>query len=77
MKAQNDSSQPLLDLLAKQINNQNQMMLKLMEQNNLLLQQNNQLIQINNEQNAQIQVLIEDAESEEGAPYQTRNLDDG
>ncbi len=34
----------------------NDLLLKLLEQNNQLIQQNNQLIQINNEQNAQINV---------------------
>ena len=36
----------------------NDLLLKLIEQNNQLIQQNNQLIQINNEQNAQINELL-------------------
>ncbi|WP_151956099.1 hypothetical protein [Acinetobacter guillouiae] len=44
------------------------LLVKLIEQNNLLIEQNNQLIQINNEQTAQINHLLEhldlDGESE-------------
>lgn len=36
----------------------NDLLLKILEQNNQLIQQNNQLIQINNEQNAQINELL-------------------
>jgi len=36
----------------------NDLLLKLLEQNNQLIQQNNQLIQINNEQNAQLNELL-------------------
>lgn len=36
----------------------NDLLLKLIQQNNQLIQQNNQLIQINNEQNAQINELL-------------------
>ena len=52
----------------------NDLLLKLIEQNNQLIQQNSQLIQINNEQNAQINELliqIEDGDEEElkKSPY--------
>ena len=43
----------------------NDLLLKLIEQNNQLIQQNNQLIQINNEQNAQINELLMRLEDEE------------
>lgn len=36
----------------------NDLLLKLLEQNNQLIQQNNQLIQINSEQNAQLNELL-------------------
>ena len=36
----------------------NDLLVKLIEQNNQLINQNNQLIQINNEQNAQINELL-------------------
>jgi len=43
----------------------NDLLLKILEQNNRLIQQNNQLIQINNEQNAQINELLMRLEDEE------------
>lgn len=43
----------------------NDLLLKILEQNNQLIQQNNQLIQINNEQNAQINELLMRLEDEE------------
>ncbi|MEQ1305129.1 hypothetical protein ABLB95_15240 (plasmid) [Acinetobacter radioresistens] len=43
----------------------NDLLLRLLEQNNQLIQQNNQLIQINNEQNAQINELLMRLEDEE------------
>lgn len=52
----------------------NDLLLKLLEQNNQLIQQNNQLIQINNEQNAQINELLiqiegSDEEEKPKSPY--------
>ena len=54
----------------------NDLLLKLLEQNNQLIQQNNQLIQINNEQNAQINELLiqleggdEDERPKKKSPY--------
>ena len=52
----------------------NDLLIKLIEQNNQLIQQNNQLIQINNEQNAQInELLIQleggDEEEHNKSPY--------
>lgn len=52
----------------------NNLLLKLIEQNNQLIQQNNQLIQINNEQNAQINELLiqlegDDEEDKPKSPY--------
>ena len=52
----------------------NDLLLKLIEQNNQLIQQNNQLIQINNEQNAQINELLiqlegSDEEELKKSPY--------
>lgn len=43
----------------------NDLLLKLIEQNNQLIQQNNQLIQINNEQIAQINELLIQLEGDE------------
>ena len=43
----------------------NDLLLKILEQNNQLIQQNNQLIQINYEQNAQINELLMRLEDEE------------
>jgi len=43
----------------------NDLLLKILEQNNQLIQQNNQLIQINNEQNAQINELLMRLEDED------------
>ena len=47
----------------------NDLLVKLVEQNNLLIEQNNQLIQINNEQAAQINHLLEhlDLDGESGS----------
>lgn len=60
------------------------LVLKLLEQNNLLLknqntlaEQNNQLIQINNEQNAQISELLEHLDLGDGdEPKQSGYLDE-
>lgn len=46
----------------------NDLVLKLIEQNNQLIIQNNQLIQINNEQNAQINELFEHLDLESDVP---------
>lgn len=43
----------------------NDLLLRILEQNNQLIQQNNQLIQINYEQNAQINELLMRLEDEE------------
>lgn len=53
----------------------NDLVLKLIEQNNQVISQNNQLIQVNNEQNAQINELLDhlDLGEEDNKP---RNLDD-
>lgn len=54
----------------------NDLLLKLIEQNNQLIQQNNQLIQINNEQNAQInELLIQIEGSDEEEPKKSPYLD--
>ncbi|WP_180012956.1 hypothetical protein [Acinetobacter sp. YH16031] len=54
----------------------NDLLLKLIEQNNQLIQQNNQLIQINNEQNAQInELLIQLEGGEEEEPKKSQYLD--
>lgn len=51
----------------------NDLLLKILDQNNQLIQQNNQLIQINNEQNAQINELLIQIEGDENdepkSPY--------
>lgn len=55
----------------------NDLLLKLIDQNNQLIQQNNQLIQINNEQNAQINELLIQIEGSEGdEPKKSQYLDD-
>lgn len=60
----------------------NDLLLKLIEQNNQLLknqnkltEQNNQLIQINNEQNAQINELLIQLEDGEGEKPKSQYLD--
>lgn len=54
----------------------NDLLLKLLEQNNQLIQQNNQLIQINNEQNAQInELLIQIEGGDEEEPKKSPYLD--
>lgn len=54
----------------------NDLLLKLIEQNNQLIQQNNQLIQINNEQNAQInELLIQLEGGDEEEPKKSPCLD--
>ncbi|WP_046205834.1 hypothetical protein [Acinetobacter radioresistens] len=51
----------------------NDLLLKILEQNNQLIQQNNQLIQINSEQNAQVNELLIQIEGNENdgpkSPY--------
>lgn len=54
----------------------NNLLPKLIEQNNLLIQQNNQLIQINNEQNAQINELLIQLEGGEDEKPKSQYLDD-
>ena len=57
----------------------NNLLPKIIEQNNQLIQQNNQLIQINNEQNAQINELliqIEGSDEEDEKPKKSQYLDD-
>ena len=54
----------------------NNLLLKLIEQNNQLIQQNNQLIQINNEQNAQINELLIQLEGGDDEPKKSQYLDD-
>lgn len=54
----------------------NDLLLKILEQNNQLIQQNNQLIQINNEQNAQInELLIQLEGGDEEEPKKSPYLD--
>ena len=53
----------------------NDLLLKLIEQNNQLIQQNNQLIQINNEQNAQINELLIQLEGDEEEKPKSQYLD--
>lgn len=53
----------------------NDLLLKLLQQNNQLIQQNNQLIQINNEQNAQINELLIQLEGDD-EPKKSQYLDD-
>lgn len=53
----------------------NDLLLKLLEQNNQLIQQNNQLIQINNEQNAQINELLIQMEGGEEEKPKSQYLD--
>lgn len=54
----------------------NDLVIKLIEQNNLLISQNNQLIQINNEQNAQINELLEHLDLDgDDEPKQSGYLD--
>ena len=53
----------------------NDLLLKLLEQNNQLIQQNNQLIQINNEQNAQINELLIRLEGDEDEKPKSPYLD--
>ena len=53
----------------------NDLLLKLIEQNNQLIQQNNQLIQINNEQNTQINELLIQLEGEEDDEPKSPYLD--
>ena len=53
----------------------NDLLLKLIEQNNQLIQQNSQLIQINNEQNAQINELLIQLEGDEDKEPKSQYLD--
>ena len=53
----------------------NDLLLKLIEQNNQLIQQNNQLIQINNEQNAQINELLIQLTEDDNEPKRLGYLD--
>ncbi|WP_168399474.1 hypothetical protein [Acinetobacter indicus] len=53
----------------------NDLLLKLIEQNNQLIQQNNQLIQINNEQNAQINELLIQMDGDEDEQPKSQYLD--
>ena len=53
----------------------NDLLLKLIEQNNQLIQQNNQVIQINNEQNAQINELLIQLEGDEDEKPKSQYLD--
>ena len=53
----------------------NDLLLKLIEQNNQLIQQNNQLIQINNEQNAQINELLIQMDGDEDEKPKSQYLD--
>lgn len=53
----------------------NDLLLKLLEQNNQLIQQNNQLIQINNEQNAQINELLIQLTEDDNEPKRSGYLD--
>lgn len=63
----------LNDLLLKLLEQNNQ----LIQQNNQLIQQNNQLIQINNEQNAQInELLIQLEGGDDDEPKKSQYLDD-
>lgn len=75
MKVQNESNWPSLELLVKQNEQNQQQMLKLMDQNNLLIQQNNLLIQVNNEQSVQIQALLEEFDTDE-PKHTSKSLDD-
>lgn len=55
----------------------NDLLPKLIEQNNQLIQQNNRLIQINNEQNAQInELLIQLEGGDDDEPKKSQYLDD-
>ena len=53
----------------------NNLLLKLIEQNNQLIQQNSQLIQINNEQNAQINELLIQMDGDEDEQPKSQYLD--
>lgn len=53
----------------------NDLLIKLIDQNNQLIQQNNQLIQINNEQNAQINELLIQLEGDEEEKPKSPYLD--
>ena len=53
----------------------NDLLLKLIDQNNQLIQQNSQLIQINNEQNAQINELLIQLEGDEDDEPKSPYLD--
>ena len=53
----------------------NDLLIKLIEQNNHLIQQNNQLIQINNEQNAQINELLIQMDGDEDEKPKSQYLD--
>ncbi|MDV8155211.1 hypothetical protein [Acinetobacter bereziniae] len=55
----------------------NDLLGKLIEQNNLLIEQKNQLIQINNEQAAQINHLLEHLDLEDEQELGSRSLDGG
>lgn len=67
------------DLLLKLIEQNNQLLKnqnKLIEQTNLVFSQNTQVIQINNEQNAQInELLIQLEDGEEDEPKKSQYLD--
>ena len=53
----------------------NDLLLKLIDQNNQLIQQNSQLIQINNEQNAQINELLIQMDGDEDEQPKSQYLD--
>ena len=53
----------------------NDLLLKLLEQNNQLIQQNSQLIQINNEQNAQLNELLIQMDGGEDEKPKSQYLD--
>lgn len=53
----------------------NDLLLKILDQNNQLIQQNNQLIQINNEQGAQINELLIQLEGGEEEQPKSQYLD--
>ncbi|MBJ8552700.1 hypothetical protein [Acinetobacter bereziniae] len=55
----------------------NGLLVKLIEQNNLLIEQNSQLIQINNEQAAQINHLLEHLDLGDEQEQGSRSLDGG
>ena len=55
----------------------NDLLVKMIEQNNNLIEQNNQLIQINNEQTSQINHLLEQIDFDDDRESSSRSLDGG